>query len=51
MKLEDQVCSLELAKRLKDLGMKQESLWYWIPNWNGTGGQPEMVLAHSNQPD
>lgn len=29
MKLEDQVCSLELAKRLKELGVKQESYLYW----------------------
>lgn len=29
MKLESQVCSLELAKRLKELGVDQESLWYW----------------------
>ena len=29
MKLEEQVCSLELAKKLKSLGVKQESLfWY-----------------------
>lgn len=28
MKLDDQVCSLECAKRLKELGVKQESLFY-----------------------
>ncbi len=30
MTLEQQVCSLELAKKLKELGVKQESLWWWI---------------------
>ena len=30
MKLENQVCSLEHAKKLKELGVKQESLWQWI---------------------
>lgn len=30
MKLEDQVASLELCKRLKELGVNQESLFYWI---------------------
>jgi len=29
MKLESQVVSLELAKKLKELGVEQESLWYW----------------------
>lgn len=29
MKLENQVCSLELAKKLKELGVKQESLFYY----------------------
>jgi hypothetical protein len=30
MKLEQQVVSLELAKKLKELGVKQESLFYWL---------------------
>lgn len=29
MKLEDQICSLELAIRLKELGVKQNSLFDW----------------------
>ena len=29
MKLEDQVVSLDLAKRLKELGVRQESFWAW----------------------
>jgi hypothetical protein len=29
MTLEQQVCSLELAKRLKELGVTQESYLYW----------------------
>lgn len=29
MKLEQQVVSLELAKKLKELGVKQESEFYW----------------------
>lgn len=29
MKLKDQVVSLELAKKLKELGVKQESLYLW----------------------
>lgn len=32
MKLENQVCSLELSKKLKELGLKQESLFYWQYN-------------------
>lgn len=29
MRIEDQVISLELSKKLKSLGFEQESLWYW----------------------
>jgi len=29
MKLENQVCNLELAKKLKEVGVKQESAFYW----------------------
>lgn len=38
MKLEDQVVSLDLAKKLKELGVKQESYFYWIGEsiWNPT---------------
>lgn len=32
--LEQQVCSLEYAKRFEELGVKQESLFYWISNKN-----------------
>ena len=36
MRLEDQVVSLELAKKLKELGVKQESLFYYLPMYDGT---------------
>src|SRR5438874_1108848 len=40
MKLEQQVCSLELAKKLKELGAKQESLFYWVDlNFGGARGE------------
>lgn len=29
MKIEDQVCSLELSVKLKELGIKQESIFVW----------------------
>lgn len=35
MKIEDQVCSLELAKKLKELGVKQESLFWWQVDIDG----------------
>lgn len=41
MKLENQVCSLELAKKLKELGVKQESIWYHRGISNNTNPDPE----------
>ena len=32
MELEKQVCSLDLAKRLKELGAKQNAYWTWYTN-------------------
>ena len=32
MKLEDHVCTLEQAKRFKELGVNQNSLFYWKEN-------------------
>lgn len=34
MKLQDQVCTLEQAKRLKELGVRQESHFYHHPNFD-----------------
>lgn len=34
MKIEDQVVSLELAKKLKELGVKQKSLFTWIKDFH-----------------
>lgn len=34
MKIEDQVCSLELAKQLKELGFEQKSLFWWCEHEN-----------------
>lgn len=55
MKLEEQVISLDLARRLKELGVQQKSLFYWrfdasIPNRyisliakQELGGQPPFL--------
>lgn len=42
MQLESQVCSLELSKRLKELGVKQESLWWWVKHKNPPKEYPSL---------
>lgn len=47
MKIQDQVSSLELSKKLKELGVKQESLYYWCSpgiDWR-TNGEWELYPA------
>jgi hypothetical protein len=54
MELEKQVCSLELAKRLKELGVKQESLWHWVRRghhfFDGVEIQPDEPRLYETQP-
>ena len=47
MKLENQVVSLKYAKRLKELGFKQDSYWYW---YNGKGFEKNPTLVHPSNP-
>lgn len=46
MKLQDQVISLELAKNLKELGVKQDSLFYW---WKPIDG--DWILVEKKEQD
>jgi hypothetical protein len=43
MNLEHQVCNLELAKRLKELGVKQKSLYVW-KDQSGHGYSSDIIL-------
>lgn len=46
MKLEEQVNSLEISKHLKELGVKQGSLFYWVEYIiNEHGKKPDIQYA------
>jgi hypothetical protein len=48
VKLEDQVCSLELAKKLNELGVKQDSYFHWrVGKYSGA----EQVVRCSYRSD
>jgi hypothetical protein len=46
MELSKQVVSLDPAKRLKELGVQQESLFYWCGFYNDSGGKTWFVVRH-----
>ncbi len=50
MKLEDQVCSLELAKKLKELGVKQGSAFWWLEYHDGWKLQTTEMNAPKGNP-
>lgn len=50
MKLEDQVVSLKLAKKLKELGVKQDSLVEWRRFHSVTSHYSEWFLGYSDDP-
>ena len=51
MKLENQVVSLELSKRLKDLGFEQKSLWWYEVYDEGGSCEKISILSKAIEGD
>jgi len=53
MKLENQITNLELSKKLKELGVKQESLYSWVNIKEGLLGDinPHLINNKWEKPD
>lgn len=49
MNLEDQVVSLDLAKKLKELGFEHESLFYWVMFSSESGGNGNYFLVDKKE--
>ena len=49
MKLEQQVCSLELAKQLKELEFEQESLFYWTLLPSYISRKDEWIIEYKQE--
>ena len=46
MKIEDQVCSLDLAKKLRELEVKQNSYFYWWKTNAGNRGEKWEISTY-----
>jgi hypothetical protein len=45
MQLEQQVCSVELARKLKELGVRQNSHFWWSRSWIETGNSLDWKVC------
>ena len=48
MKLENQVTNLELSRKLKELGVKQESLFWWVRGEMNYGYEGEWSIKEGD---